>query len=148
MTRGRYIGIPILLFLGLLAGGLGAGRAQDSPAKGTDRTRMGSNSYDKAYADGLTTWGIDEALLHAYRSNVSDSYFRAHRTSTETATTGTGISPQIEVSNCAIQTAIDNCVGGLKISASPGICRLPPPLNLGGDRQQPLLYASGRRRTV
>jgi len=109
---------------------------------------MGSNSYDKAYADGLTTWGIDEALLHAYRSNVSDSYFRAHRTSTETATTGTGISPQIEVSNCAIQTAIDNCVGGCKISVPPGTCALTAPLNWAGTGKKINLECAGRDVTV
>jgi hypothetical protein len=119
-----------------------------SPAHAARNTLMGTNSYKNAYNVTATSWGIAGALLGVYRSDVSDSYLRAHGTSTETGTTGTGISPQIQVSNCAIQTAIDNCVGGCKISIPPGTCALTAPLNWAGTGKSINLECAGRDVTV
>jgi hypothetical protein len=123
-------------------------QAHGSPARGARNTLIGTNSYKNAYNVNATSWGIATALLGVYRSDVSDSYLRAHGTSTETGTTGTGISPQIQVSNCAIQTAIDNCVGGCKISIPPGTCALTAPLNWAGTGKSINLECAGRDVTV
>ena len=148
MTRSRYVVVSILFFPALLACRLSMEQAHGSPAHAARNTLMGVNSYKNAYNVNATTWGIAGAPLSVYRSDVSDSYLRAHGTSTETATTGTGVSSQIDVSNCAIQTAIDNCVGGCKISVPPGTCPLTAPLNWAGTGKKINLECAGRDVTV
>lgn len=147
MTRGQYVVVSILFFPTLLACRLSMEQAHGSPARG-ERNALMANSYKDANNANATSWGIASALLGVYRSEVSDSYLRAHGTSTETATTGTVISSQIEVSNCAIQAAIDNCVGGCKISVPPGTCPLTAPLNWAGTGKKINLECAGRDVTV
>ena len=150
MTRSRYVVVSMLFFPAFLACRLSMEQAHGSPTSGVRNTLMVTNYYKNADKVNASSWGIAATLLDVYRSDVSDSYLRAHGTSTETATigTGTGISSQIAVSNCAIQTAIDNCVGGCKISVPPGTCPLTAPLNWAGTGKSINLECAGRDVTI